>query len=351
VSRPLTPQDALNSPPSRQTPEGTRHARPWSIWTIAVIGLALIVMPVAFGMFSKAPKGAQMMGQFKPFMTTPRLDGYQLELKEINAGVRQTNGAVAQALYAGRGGQAAFDRAFPNFASFDQQWPSIDRTMTTLMNEVQGNQGNYEAISALPSFNLFPWFFVGPGIVLVGLAALALWRPRLRPGARWVLVGFGVVLVIMPVAFGMFSRAPEGGQMMSAFTHIETNQNVSTIQGYFGTMAEGQGVIRLDIIPALESSGLGAAQVRTEFPAVATLDAQWVHILNDMTPMIGVMSDNVSNYQAVKSMPPFPLFPWFFVGPGLVVAGLALASVPRARHRKPETVFSGASIPQYQGAS
>ena len=50
-----------------------------------------------------------------------------------------------------------------------------------------------------------------------------------------------------------------------------------------------------------------------------------------MTPMIGAMSDNVDNYQAIKSLPPFPLFPWFFVVPGLLVAGLALASGPRSR--------------------
>jgi hypothetical protein len=335
----------------RPGPEEGSHVRRWAVWTIAVIGVALIVMPVAFGMFTKAPKGAQMMGQFKPFMTTQRLDGYQLELKEINAGVRQTNGAVAQALYAGRGGTAAFDKAFPSFASFDQEWPAIDRTMTTLMDEVQGNQGNYEAIAALPSFRLFPWFFVGPGVLLLVLALLFLWRPRLRPGARWVLVVLGVALIAAPAIFQMFTRAPKGGQMMSAFTNIETNQNVGNIQSYFGTMAEGQGIIRLDVVPALESSGRSAAQVRSEFPAVATLDAQWVHILNDMTPMIGVMSDNVANYQAIKSLPPFPLFPWFFVGPGLVVAGLAIASVPRTRHRKPEVAFSTASIPQYQGAS
>ena len=50
-----------------------------------------------------------------------------------------------------------------------------------------------------------------------------------------------------------------------------------------------------------------------------------MHILNDMTPMIGAMSDNVANYQAIASLPPFPLFPWFFVLPGVLVAGLALA--------------------------
>ena len=97
--------------------------------------------------------------------------------------------------------------------------------------------------------------------------------------------------------------------MMTAFENIETTQNVEQIQGYFGSMAVGQGAIRLEIVPALEKSGLSPAEIADRFPAVATLDADWVHILNDMTPMIGAMSDNVANTRPspVSTVPTFPL--------------------------------------------
>jgi hypothetical protein len=151
---------------------------------------------------------------------------------------------------------------------------------------------------------------------------------------HWVLVALGLGLIAAPLIFQMFQRAPAGGRMMTAFENIETTQNVQQIQGYFGTMAVGQGAIRLEIVPALEASGLSRAQIATRFPDVAALDANWVHILNDMTPMIGAMSDNVANYQAIASLPPFALFPWFFVLPGALVAGLAVGGVfswPRSR--------------------
>jgi hypothetical protein len=299
--------------------------------TVAVIGVGLASAPLAFGMFDKAPQGATMIAAFKPFMTAARIDGYQAELRQINAGVRQTDTGVAAEL----GGKATFDQAFPDFASFDHQWPAIDSTMTNLMNDVQGNLGNYQAVAALPSFDLFPWFFVLPGVLIAGVAIVALLRSprRGRRWARWTLVVLGVGLVAAPAIFQMFERAPEGGQMMSAFRDIETAQNVQKIQGYFGTMAVGQGAIRLDVIPALEGAGLTSAQIATRYPAVTALDDDWVHILNDMTPMIGVMSDSVAGYQAVASLPPFPLFPWFFVIPGLLVAGLAVVAwVPRRRH-------------------
>jgi hypothetical protein len=54
------------------------------------------------------------------------------------------------------------------------------------------------------------------------------------------------------------------------------------------------------------------------------------------------MSDNVANYGAIASLPPFPLFPWFFVLPGLIVAVLAVGAGRRARPGEgdPEAVHS-----------
>jgi hypothetical protein len=47
------------------------------------------------------------------------------------------------------------------------------------------------------------------------------------------------------------------------------------------------------------------------------------------------MSDNVANYQAIAALPPFPLFPYFFVLPGIFVAGAAIAAGPGRRRRSP----------------
>jgi hypothetical protein len=333
--------------PARRTPRRLR-----SLGALAVVGAALVLMPFAFGMFDKTPKGAVMIEQFKPFMTTSRLDGYQSDLREINAGVHQSDTTVAAYLRAHASGDTSFDASYPAFAGFDRQWPGIDSKMTGLVDQVLGNLGNYLAVAALPSFKLFPWFFVIPGVIVLGFALASLLWPRRWASARWVFVVVGVGLIAAPGIFQMFGRAPAGGQMMTAFKTIETTESVTRIQGFFIDMAEGQGAIRLDIVPKLESSGLSSAQVASKFPAVATLDAQWVHILNDMTPMIGAMSDNVANYQAIASLPPFPLFPWFFVLPGLIVVGLAIGGGSvRSREEGQEEPEGSTAVPNYQGVT
>jgi hypothetical protein len=134
----------------------------------------------------------------------------------------------------------------------------------------------------------------------------------------------------------MFARAPKGGHMMSAFRSLETTQEVGKIQGYFAAMAVGQGELRLHIEPALQRSG-------QPLPAVEKVDDQWVHILNDMTPMIGAMSDSVPRYQAISSLPSFTLFPWFFLIPGVLVAGLAIGA---RREQELPSIPTPVSVPE-----
>jgi hypothetical protein len=317
---------------------GIRGSKGQWVAVLAILGAALIIMPFAFNMFSRAPKGAAMLKEFRPFMTTSRLDGFQEDIRQINAGVQQANNGVATFLTGSSDpgtARARFDATYPTFAQFSGQWGTINTHMTDLLDKVQGNLPNYQAVAALPSFTLFPLFFVIPGALVLLLLGASLLRATWWRTCRWILVVLGIGLILAPVVFQMFQRAPKGGRMISAFRAIETTANVEQIQGYFGSMAVGQGAIRLELVPALEQAGLSTTQIQRMFPAVYTLDARWVHILNDMTPMIGAMSDNVANYQAIAALPPFPLFPYFFVLPGIFVAGAAIAAGPGRRRRSP----------------
>jgi hypothetical protein len=310
------------------------RARRRALVALLVIGIGLALAPVGFRMFERGPKGAQMMDEFRPFMTDARLSGFQRHIRNIDAAVHQANGRVVVRLEGhGAAAHKRFDRRFPGFAQFRDDWPPINDDMSNLMSLIKANAGNYEAVAALPSFRIFPWFFVVPGVLIALLALAGLFARRSWPKLRWAFVFIGIGLVLAPVAFQMFQRAPKGGRMMTAFKTIETRKKVETIQGYFATIAVGQGALRLDIVPALERSGLGAKDIATRYAAVDTLDRRWIPILNDMTPMIGAMSDNVDNYEAIKSLPPFPLFPWFFVAPGLLIVALAL--VPGRRSGRP----------------
>lgn len=301
-----------------------RTARRGPLIAILVIGVGLVLAPVVFQMFTRAPLGGEMIDEFEPFMTAERLDRFDGHIDLIDrAETRVDEQVLPAAADAADGGRSAF----PGTVRFVEEWPSIHDDMGGLLADVQGNLDNYRAVAALPPFPLFPWFFVLPGLILAGLAWATLRRTRGGvPVRRHVgaLIGLGVALVAAPAVFQMFTRAPLGAEMIDEFRPIMTEERVTTMQTSFVTIGAMEGELRNQVLPALD---LSEDEVADRYPVVAEFLETWPSISNDMSPMIGAMSDNLDNFAAVDALPPFWLFPWFFVAPGVLVAGLGVASV------------------------
>jgi hypothetical protein len=110
-------------------------------------------MPFAFQMFSRAPQGANMIVGFRSYMTAGRLSGYQTELREIDAGVKEGATKVAAALSGPPTGadQRRFAARFADFVAFEQQWSGIYPDMSGMLAAIRDNLSNYEAVAALPN--------------------------------------------------------------------------------------------------------------------------------------------------------------------------------------------------------
>jgi len=188
-------------------------------------------------MFDRAPKGGDMIDAFEPYMTPAEIEKFQGYLEVIGAAVDETETAVAPAA-AGPDGDAADAYAeAPLVATLVDAWPGIDADMSDMLTTMSADIDNYEAVAALPPFPLFPWFFVIPGVLLVGVAAWVLFKPeRSHRAARWLVAVVGVGLVLAPAAFQMFERAPKGDEMIDDFRPLMTRDRVQNIQGYFVTL-------------------------------------------------------------------------------------------------------------------
>jgi hypothetical protein len=306
----------------------TRRPRNGIVVALIVLGFGLIAAPAIFQMFSRAPKGGDMIDQFRPFMTKHEVTKLRGYLATIDAGATQTERDVDPAAVTNLGLDEAVYREHAQYlAAFERSWPGIDADMSDMLDRINNNLDNYAAVDALPPFPLFPWFFVAPGVIAVVAGFVAL-RARRRghsgKGPLIVLVVIGIGLIAAPAVFQMFSRAPEGGDMIDDFRPFMTRHKVTKIQGYFVTIGNGEGELRNVALPA-------AALPRQAIPDVTRFVNDWPTINSGMAPVIGVMSDNVDNFAAVAALPPFALFPWFFVAPGVLIAllaGLALRNRP-----------------------
>jgi hypothetical protein len=288
-----------------------------------VIGLGLALAPLAFQMFDRAPQGAEMIDEFRPYMTPEQVELFQGYLTVIGAADAESQEVLAPTLAdAGLLDDRPWAEQFPLVATFNEQWPAIDADMSDLLATMERNLDNFGAVDALPSFQLFPWFFVLPGLAIAAVAAAALvvGRKRAPRTLLVVLAVLGFAVALAPAVFQMFSRAPAGGEMIDDFRPMMVRERVRNVQGYFITIGTAEGQLRTAVLPLAQEQGLDLAEV----PSVLQLNEDWPTMVGELAAMVGVMSDNVDNFEAVDAMPDFPLFPWFFVVPGLLVAGLAL---------------------------
>ena len=204
------------------------------LWPILVIGALLIVMPFAFGMPGKTNAGARMMNDFEPLMAPANVqttaDYYYktfVPLRAVVPAVSKENVARFQGYLQGiQGMQADAQKLVPTLAQamqmtpaqvqqfMGQQFPAMSRMLQSLpqmqkdfggllgvmsknvdvfarvpagldhykplVDTMQNNVNDYKQANSLPSFRLFPWFFVVPGILLVLLAGWGLVQGR-RP--------------------------------------------------------------------------------------------------------------------------------------------------------------------------
>lgn len=284
-----------------------------------IIGLGLAIAPVIFGMFARAPAGGQMISDFKPYMKASTLESFAADLDSIDAAHKEVAGLSLGA-------------SSPATANFSREWPRIDDEMGSMLSTIEANVRRFDGLVALPPFWMFPWFFVLPGLMIAGLSLWALRSPPPRRRlAALVLAIAGLSVISAPAVFQMFTRAPGGATMINDFRPLMTTANIGEIQSSFLVIAGAEGELRTQVL-----AEAGGASV---LPAVGRFVDEWPRIAAEMAPMIGAMADNLDNFAGVDALPPFWLFPWFFVAPGVLVTAFALvARPPRAPNTSPAAV-------------
>ncbi len=304
---------------------------------VLIVGLGIAVAPVGFQMFDRAPKGGDMIDAFEPYMSPAKISQFEAYMAEMRAARAELDDQVRPELRSALAADdAAIDTRFVSFATFDRQWPELDADMSDMLGKMRRNIDNYNAVAALPPFPLLPWFFVIPGLLLAGLAAWGLVAAHRERASRSVVIAIvvlGLGVAAAPAIFQMFTRAPKGADMIDDFRSLMSDEKLRTIQGYFVTLAAGEGNVRTAVMPAVGVADTASAVER--FPAVARWSKSWPEIFREFAPMVGVMSDNTDNFDAVDALPPFWMFPWFFVIPGLIATGAGIAAGAPRRGDRP----------------
>ena len=151
---------------------------------------------------------------------------------------------------------------------------------------------------------------------------------RVQRQAAITALVIGIGLAVAPAIFQMFDRAPKGGDMIDEFEPYMTSAKIDTFAGYLDLIdaANSETIALRDEMVAQGS--ISAEEYDTTYAGASALNGQWATIDEDMGDLIARMDRNLDNYEAVAALPPFPLFPWFFFLPGLMIAAIARLELP-----------------------
>ena len=172
-------------------------------WGVLVIGVVMIVAPLAMGMPGKTAAGQRMLNDFTPIMAPDQVKTTSSYYYDVFVPLGQITPVFSQAnadkfgnyltgmQQAGIQIPPAAAQDFSGLVTMMKQAVPIAQRVPAglahykpLVDTMTANVNDFKSVNSLPNFNLFTWFFVVPGVLLVLLAGLGLWGGALHVPAR-----------------------------------------------------------------------------------------------------------------------------------------------------------------------
>lgn len=152
-------------------------------WVVAAIGLVLVVAPFAISLPSKASAGQRMLDGFRPIMQPTQVERTAMYYDDVFTPLGRVVPLFGQM-------PAEMQTGFSQMLMQAKVDPMVFSQVQAglvhykpLVDTMKANVDNYADVDSLPSFRLFTWFFVVPGVLLLLLAATALFGDALASRA------------------------------------------------------------------------------------------------------------------------------------------------------------------------
>ncbi|UGT41789.1 hypothetical protein LTV02_38800 [Nocardia yamanashiensis] len=302
-----------------------RVAARWPFVVLIVLGAVLVIAPIVSGMFPRAVKGEAMIEAFRPYATEQSIAEFRDDLGVLD-------GARANVLALRESGQQP--GSFERVDTFVRDYPGIRTDISGMVDAIDANRDNYRKLSSTTSFGALPWLLALPGLLLIaigwfGLRSVRHGRRALGWHATAAIIGLG--LVLLPFTGGLFQAAPAAQPLLDGFRPILTQEQVRRVQGYFVTLVAADGELNSRYVGAVRGAHPGA-----DLTGVTALEQRWQPMTARFAGLVGVMNDNVENFDAVVALndatrplgfTAFRGLGWGFLIPGVLVLGTAAAGV------------------------
>jgi hypothetical protein len=295
---------------------------------LLVLGVLLTFGPIVGGLFAKTAAGEQMINQFAPHMQTGTLDRYGNDIGILHRAAEGVDAVYrSQGIPAGR---------FPGLDEFRLDSTAIVRRAAALLHQIRATQPDYQRVADIGGFDRIPFLISACGIVAIYGGCVLLLGRRSRARFAVVLVVLASAAVgIYPFVSNLAGGAQAGQRMVRSLAPVMTSHEVRRLQDDFIVLVSADGV--------LETSFRGVAKPGPPATAIATLVKEWPKVSSDLASLVGVIDDNLGNFNALHDLDAFTrevglaglgAFPWLLVAFGSITAVCAVAALPRRRREK-----------------
>jgi hypothetical protein len=296
---------------------------------LLVLGVLLVIGPIAGGLFSKVASGKQLIDEFAPHMEADALARYDADLQILRRGAAAVDAvAVQQAVPAGR---------FPGIDEYRRRSGEIDRRATGLLDRIAGAEPDYRRVAGVGGFDRVPFLIVGAGLVALYGACVLLGGTRSRArSAVAVVVLASAALVAYPLLSSLPTGTRAGERMLNTLEPVMTAQQVRQLQLDFVAIVNADGELDTGFRSVPQTGPAGAD--------IATLIDKWPTVSSDLATLVGALNDNLDNFGDLEDIDGLTrsvgvsglaALPWLLVGIGLLCAACSIAAAPRRLKETP----------------
>jgi hypothetical protein len=310
-----------------------------AVLAVIVLGAYLVVVPFALSLFHRTVDAEKLADQYRSFATEEGLGQFSEHTDVVVRGGQQLldDGLPGFADDLGMT-DAEFDELlddrFPNVAVYRDRAPEVFAYLVPAVAVVAGQADNVADADDFPvagvPVTVGPWALLGAGAVLVAAGLWARTAPR-RVATTLALVA-GVGLVAGPLVLGWPHKVSAAEDVAEAarIAFTPAVAQATTADTYMIDAAVIE--LREAMLPAI---GVELGRSRAEMEAAVAADLPEVAIfLRDWEAGLSASAHDISQSQ-IRFMDefhdadatPYRALPWLFVGPGLVVAAIAVGSI------------------------
>ncbi|MGL6234091.1 MAG: hypothetical protein ACRC20_01970 [Segniliparus sp.] len=149
----------------------------------ALVGVSLVLFPVATGVFAKSAAGTKLLADFRPILTEENVRWAQSQFVVIGP----SSAELLNDLHTDPQAKLPATRAFVD------QWATISSDFAGVIEEFADNLGHFQALERLnqttaplsfAAFDEFGWFYLSPGLLLVAAVGADVLTRRNRADQR-----------------------------------------------------------------------------------------------------------------------------------------------------------------------